>query len=217
MSARVATRSLFFSLTAAVLALTMPADTTSAQASPETKPASPSTQASVPHGFTIEMSPCKAERRGRLTSGTSILRLMLSGPPKEKLVHKGELVLEGRTHTFYLPKAKSYSVKNTGDTDSHHDNTSTLLSIDANGDGELSDQEGWFANMPIRLDDAMFEITSIADDGGRIELKRSQAPLRGLIVGRKCPPFSFKTTDDRKVRLDDYRGKALLLDVWTVT
>ena len=217
MSTRVATRSLFFSLMAASLALTVAANTALAQAPPKAKPSSPATQASGPECFTIEMSPCKAERMGRLTSGTSILRLLLSGPPTDKLVRKGELVLDGRTHTFYLTKTKSYSVKNTGDTDGHSDNTSTLLSIDADGDGELSDDESWFANMPVRLDDAMFEITSIADEGGRIELRRSDAPLRGLVVGRKCPPFSFKTTDGRKVRLEDYRGKALLLDVWSVT
>ncbi len=218
MTTRTVANALLLSLTtAAALALTVGADQASTETPPTVKPASPATQASRPKCFTIEMAPCKAERRGRLTSGTSLLRMVFAGTPMDQLVHKGELVLDGRTHTFYLPKVKSYTVKNTGDTDNHHDNTSTLISIDANGDGELSGDEGWFASMSIRLDDAMFQITSIADDGGQIELKRSDAPWRGRIVGRKCPPFAFKTSGGRKVRLEDYRGKALLLDVWSVT
>ena len=215
MTARIATYPLLFSLiTSAALALVAEADPASAQAPSTGKPVM---QASDAERFTIEMSPCKAKRRGRITSSTSILGLLFSGPPTDKLTHKGDLVLNGRTHTFYLPKAKSYSVQNTGDTNGYNDNTSTLVSIDASGDGKLSDDEGWYANMPIRLDDAMFEITSIADDGGRIELRRTDAALRGLIVGRKCPPFSYQTSDGRKVRLEDFRGKALLLDVWSVT
>jgi len=217
MTTRNAAPPLFLSLVTAAFLLTVTVAISSAQTEPTSKPTAPAAQTSSDETFIIKTSPCKARRDGRFTGVGSLLGELFSGPSVDKLVHKGKLVLDDRTHTFYLPKAKAYSVKNTGKPDDLLGNTSTLVSIDANGDGKLADEEGWYASGPIRLDDAMFEITTIADDGGQIELKRSDVALRGLIVGRKCPPFSFKTTAGRKVNLDSYRGKALLLNVWSVT
>jgi hypothetical protein len=63
----------------------------------------------------------------------------------------------------------------------------------------------------------MFEVSHLAADGSRIVLKPSKAPLRGVIVGRVCPPFSFKTADGKKVSRDSLAGKAFLLDIWSLT
>jgi hypothetical protein len=191
-----------------------------APANAQSKPAEPGDDpAGKPNSaerFVIEMQPCKAERRGRLKTSMGIIDI-LKGIPNDDLVRKGDFVVDGRTFTFYLPKADAYPIKNTGKYSTHHDNTSTLISIDANGDGQLSDDEGWYASLPVRVGDAMFKIAAIPPDGSRIELRRSKSPLRGVVVGWKCPPFSFKAQDGRKITLDDYQGKAFLIDIWSVT
>jgi hypothetical protein len=172
---------------------------------------------SKPNGpITVEMKDCKATRPGKMSTGVGILRLLLLGPPRDQLVKRGELELDGETFALYLPKAASYTLKNTSD-QSELANNSTLLSIDQNGDGALTEDEGWYANLPIRVGDRMFDVIEIDKDGSRIVLKPSQAPLRGLIVGRRCPSFTFKTSDDREVSLQTLAGKAFLLDVWSVT
>jgi hypothetical protein len=141
------------------------------------------------------------------------------GGGKEELVLRGEVQVEGKKYVLYLPKAKSYSVKNSKPGNGDFDNTSTLLSIDQTGEGgdELAAEDGWFANLPIRLGDAMFDVTDIAADGGSINLRPSKAPLRGVIVGRRCPAFSFPAADGPDVTLDGLKGKVVVLDVWSVT
>ncbi|HUN82208.1 MAG TPA: hypothetical protein VMV81_11945 [Phycisphaerae bacterium] len=166
--------------------------------------------------ISVEMRPCKQSRFAR---EISVLKLVLTGNRStEPLVVRGTLEVGGESYDLYLPKKNDgYSTKNTGSDDSHFINTSTLISIDANHDGELTDDEGWFSNLPVRIADQMFDVVSIAEDGSRVELRRSKAPLAGAVVGRKCPPFSLQTADGRTLTLDSFAGKAFLLDVWSVT
>jgi len=178
------------------------------------------------------MKDCQATRPGRL-SGAAVgdlkpediqkdpegfaKRLQEAMKP-EKLVKKGSIRVSGKSFDLYLPEStEPYAVENKGESDSHHENSSTLLSIDGNGDGKLTGDEGWFASLPIRIADSMWEVVAIAADGSRIELKPSRKPLAGVVVGRKCPPFSFRTEEGKPVTLDSYRGKALLIDIWSVT
>ena len=63
----------------------------------------------------------------------------------------------------------------------------------------------------------MFEIQEIAESGSRLVLKPSTAPLRGLIKARQCPPFKFATSDGKEISLGTLKGKAFLLDIWSVT
>ena len=58
---------------------------------------------------------------------------------------------------------------------------------------------------------------SVAPRGSAITLKPSSRPLGGVIVGRKVPPFSYKARDGKTITRETYRGKAVLLDVWSVT
>jgi hypothetical protein len=167
--------------------------------------------------ITVVMEDCKATRPGTITSETSMLRLLFAGPPREELVKRGTVEVGRKKYTLYLPKAKSYSTKNTKPKDSAFENTSTLISVDQDGAGRLTDTEGWFANLPVRLGDQMFDVAEIAADGSRIVLKPSKAPLRGVIVGRTCPPFSFKTADGKEVSRDRLAGKPFLLDIWSIT
>jgi hypothetical protein len=116
-----------------------------------------------------------------------------------------------------LPQAKVYSVKNAKPSDADSENTSTLISVDQNGDGRITDADGWFANLPLRLGDKMFDVTEIAADASRIVLKPSKSPLRGVIVGRTCPPFSFKTAEGKVVSLENLARKPFILDIWSIT
>jgi hypothetical protein len=143
--------------------------------------------------------------------------VLIAGPPREELVKRGTVEVGGQKYALYLPKAKSYSTKNTKKSDSGFENTSTLLYVDHNGDGRLTEDEGWFTNLPVRLGDKMFDVTEIAADGSRVVLRPSKAPLRGVIVGRKCPDFSFKTAGGKEVSRDRLAGKPFLLDIWSIT
>ena len=167
--------------------------------------------------ITVVMESCKADRPGKITSAGSALRMLIAGPPRDDLVKRGTVQVDRRRYTLYLPKAKSYSTRNSGPSDRDSDNTSTLISVDQNGDGRLTENDGWFANLPVRLGDRMFDVVDIAADGSRIVLRPSRAPLRGVIVGRTCPPFSFKTADGKEVSRESLAGKPFLLDIWSTT
>jgi hypothetical protein len=170
-----------------------------------------------PADITVAMENCKATRLGKITADTGILSLLFSGPPRDKLVKRGTVSVEGQDFTLYLPKDESYSTENTGPGDSDFENTSTLISVDHNGDGKLTDDEGWFANLPLRLGDKMFDVIEIAEDGSRIVLRPSQSPLRGVIVGRACPPFAFETAEGEEVSGESLAGKPFILDIWSFT
>jgi hypothetical protein len=166
--------------------------------------------------ITVVMEDCKVSRPKKITSARGVLSMLFGGPTKEGLVKRGTVQVGGRKYALHLAKAKSYSTKNTGASDSDFDNTSTLISVDQNGHGKLTD-DGWFANMPLRLGDKMFDVVEIAADGSRIVLRPSKAPLRGVIVGRTCPPFSFKTADGKTFTRESLAGKPFLLDIWSFT
>jgi hypothetical protein len=174
-------------------------------------------RAEGPAPVTVRMESCKVSGPMRITSDTSLLRLIFVGPPREELVKRGTVEVDGQKYTLYLPKAKSYSTKNTKPSDSGSENTSTVVYVDHKGDGQLTGEEGWFANLPLRLGDRMFDVAEITADGSRVVLRPSKAPLRGVIVGRKCPDFSFKTADGEEVSRDRLAGKPFLLDIWSIT
>jgi hypothetical protein len=178
---------------------------------------SPNSEVEPSGDIIVAMEDCKASRPGKITGGTSILKLLFSGPPKDKLVKRGTVPVDDQSYTLYLPKAGAYSVENTGSGDSDLENTSTVISVDHNGDGTLTEEEGWFANLPLRLGEKMFEVAEIAEDGSRIVLRASKSPLRGVIIGQVCPPFTFETTEGQEVSLDSLAGKPFFLDIWSIT
>lgn len=171
----------------------------------------------------LKMEDSKASRRGKLTEEDLkdpqklSARLLKEGWPKEDLVKRGVLEVDGHKYTLYLPRAKAYSIKNTKPSDTDYENTSTLISVDQNGDGRLRDEDGWFANLPLRLGDKMYDVTEIAADGSRVVLKPSKSPLRGVVVGHTCPSFSFKTADGKAVSRDSLAGTPFILDIWSIT
>lgn len=167
--------------------------------------------------LTVAMEDCKVEGPARFNSDVSFLAILFGGGrTKEQLVKRGSAEVADEKFTVYLPKAKAYSVVNTKPGELLA-NTSTLVYVDYNGDGKLTEYEGRHADLPLRLGDQMFEVAEIAKDGSRIELRPSKAPLAGAIVGRRCPAFSFKTPDGQVVSNETVAGKTLILDVWSFT
>ena len=166
--------------------------------------------------ISIEMSKCDQTRVKR---DQSILKLLLTSErARETMATKGRLTVDDEAFDIFLPpKGDGYTVKNTGKDESHTYNISTLIAIDADHDGSLARDEDWFASLPLRVADRMFEVLSIAPDGSRIALRPSKASLAGAVVGRKCPPFSLKTDGGETVTLESFAGKAFLLDIWSVT
>src|SRR6266404_4079901 len=98
-----------------------------------------------------------------------------------------------RSSTFILPrKARDIPPKDTGRANFPRDNTSTLISVDNDHDGVITADEGWFASLPIRVGDKMFDVVDIEREGNRIDVRPSATPVRGVVVGRMCPSFSFQ-------------------------
>jgi hypothetical protein len=162
----------------------------------------------------VETTPCELSRRKLYSDGDDMSSLFAT----DKLVRKGTITVDAESFDLYLPEAtRPYTIENNGRDDSHSANKSTRIAIDANHNGKISDDESWFANMPVRIADRMFDVVAIAEDGSRIELRPSNAPLAGMIVGRKAPAFTYKTADGVERTLESYKGKAFLLDIWSVT
>jgi hypothetical protein len=163
----------------------------------------------------VKLSPCDAERQGQIK-----ISVDKDGKPKfempktEKLV-RGTVAVGAEKVTIYLPAQGPYSLKS--EKSHSFENTSTALVVDADGNGEFTQAEQWFASMPIRIGDAMFDVKEIDPGAKWILLAKSAAPLGGLVVGKPCPNFTFTSMDGKKVSLADYKGKALLLDVWSMT
>jgi hypothetical protein len=166
--------------------------------------------------LTVRMEDCKTTRPARITSDTGILGLLF-GLSTEELAKRGTLTVDGHKYTLYLPKAKTYTTKNAKADDSEFENTSTLITVDQQGNGRLTKEDGWFANLALRLGDKMFDVAEIAADGSQIVLRPSQSPQRGVIVGRQCPVFTFKTPEDKEISRERLVGKPFLLDIWSIT
>jgi hypothetical protein len=162
--------------------------------------------------ITVTLTDTTVTRTG---TATGILATIFSGG-NEKL-NQGELTVDGETFALYLPRGKTCTIKNTGKNDSVFENKSTAITVAPKDEKKLTPAQNWFANLPLRVGDKMFTVVDLAADGSKIVLNPSNEPLRGVIVGRRCPDFAFETSDGKKVSRDGYKGKAFLLDIWSVT
>jgi hypothetical protein len=134
--------------------------------------------------------------------------------PAEELT-RGDLTVGNEPVSFFLPLYGPHAVTSK----EHHsfENTSTLVSVDSDHDGKPGRTEGWWSSLPVRLGDQMFDVKMMDPGGKWILFGKSSSPLAGVIVGKPCPDFQFLTTDGKTATLADYKGKALLLDVWSMT
>lgn len=147
--------------------------------------------------------------------GVSIFSLPNRDP--DPLDKKCEIEVQGEKINIYLPKAESYSIENTDSDNTKFGNTSTYLSIDQNSNGKLEDSESTPASLPVRILDTMYSVVAIAKDGGSISLVKTDRPLHGVVVNRRCPEFSFTSVAGETISDKSILGKVTVLDIWAVT
>lgn len=155
----------------------------------------------------VRMEPCEKKRavQPHFVRSSSTLAL------------HGKVDVDGKTFDLYLPRDKkdAYSIAPRPRREQVLVRlTSTHLSVDQNHDGKIEAWENYFAEFPLRIGDAMFEIRDIAKDGSTITLQRSQAPLTGAVIGGKATDFTFTTTDGKQLDRDSLAGKVIVFDVW---
>src|SRR6516164_8277928 len=63
--------------------------------------------------ITVVMEDCKASRPAKITTVASAFRMLVAGPPRDDLVKRGTVEVDRQKYTLYLPKARSWSMKNT--------------------------------------------------------------------------------------------------------
>jgi len=135
-------------------------------------------------------------------------------PEAEKLV-RGDLKVDQEQTSFYLPQYGPHELTTKGN--HSFENTSTRITVDSNHDGKLDRSEHWWTSLPVRLGDSMFDVAAIDPGSQWILLKKSSARLAGVVVGKPCPEFSLLTTNGYKATQDTFKGRWLLLDVWSET
>lgn len=160
----------------------------------------------------------KLERSNLMRDGSNKITFGWFNEPhfdnrREKL-SKGVLKVGAEEAEIYIPQNGPYSL--TTD-EKEYGNSSMRVSVDFDKNGELPEHETWFSSHPVRIGDQMFKVKSVDPGGAWMVLSKANVPLSGLVIGRKCPDFELWTTQGKKVTLADYRGKFLLLDVWSMT
>ncbi|MCU0864440.1 MAG: hypothetical protein MUC36_11640 [Planctomycetes bacterium] len=132
------------------------------------------------------------------------------------LVRKGSLSVGAETFDLYLPKEKGgWSHKARPERKgSLVTLTSTWLAVDQDHDGKIAVDESYFAELPLRIGDSMFDVVDIAADGSTMSLRRREGPLAGAVVGRKAAAFEWTATDGRQLTNANYENRVLVIDCW---
>ena len=173
-----------------------------------------SAQGPTQNRVVITLGPVKSpiSRPKRITSLASLF-----GGMTEDLVLKGVAHVGDDEFGIFLPKKRGkagYTLVNSGKNDEPSENKATLISADANRNGVLEDSESFYGNLPIRLGERMYRAIELSGDGTRLVLEPTDAPKRYAIPGLSAPDFSLTTTAGTPVRLEDFAGRTLVIDVW---
>ncbi|MFK7767320.1 MAG: hypothetical protein AB8B55_08870 [Mariniblastus sp.] len=161
----------------------------------------------------LKTETCKTTR----PPATFSMGALLFGQRDEVLNRKCSIEVQGKKMDIYLPRAREYPIENTAVDNTVVSNTATYISVDQNGDGVLESHEAMPTNLPIRILDSMYRVADIAKDGSSISLTKSDGPLFGVVLNRKCPEFSFQSLDGQTISDTSILGKVTLLDIWAVT
>ncbi|HEY9760736.1 MAG TPA: hypothetical protein V6C97_36605 [Oculatellaceae cyanobacterium] len=163
----------------------------------------------------VSLKPTEKTRYGRLQVHLNANGNPSFEDPGEEELMRGDVKVGNEQMTFYVPKYGPHPLTSK---DNHSfENTSTLLSVDSNHNGKIDHAEDWWTSRPIRLGEQMFDVKAIDPGTSWILLSKSQAKLAGAVKGKRCPSFQFFATNGKMVSLADYKGKVLLLDVWSMT
>jgi hypothetical protein len=133
--------------------------------------------------------------------------------------YRGHITVDGKRFSIYIPHMRRYNLENI---DEYHRengvaNKSTFIFVDQNNDGYLAGNECWFVDMPVRIDDKMFKVTSLDCDGKWISFQPLNQPPAGIVVGRQLPDFKLRASNGSTLTSKGFLGKVLLIDVWSVT
>lgn len=172
----------------------------------------------VGDSIVLQLEPCNLKRTRPQLNVSSIVALLLVGRPTDSMVWKGTIPTgpdEGIS--IYLPKAATYSLENTGTDDTIVGNTATYVSIDQDGDGRLAEWEAAAVNRPIRIRDSMYRVQEISSDNRTMTIQQLDVPLKGSLVGFRCPEFELTTLDGSVISNRSILGKTTVLDIWAVT
>ena len=105
---------------------------------------------------------------------------------------------------------------------------STKILIDLNGDGVFQrettiDEDGNYImaeerdiRTPFTVDGCAYEVIQIASDGSWVEIGSSDIE-EAASIGFAAPDFAAETMDGKEIRLKAYRGKAVVLNFWSMT
>lgn len=179
-----------------------------AKAHPKSLPVPPAVKGEI----VVKLQPSAVTREGKIVFNKDFFAHPNFTRPIEHM-NQGKMSVDGEDVVLYIPKHGPYSL--TTDPE-EFGNTSMRISVDTNNDGRLENTESWFSSIPVRIANSMFQVRSVDPGGTWIKFAKLDAPLTGLVVGKPCPDFEFTTADGKKVRLEDYKGKTLLLDVWSM-
>ena len=157
----------------------------------------------------VEMSACKLKRP---------IYSSLFVNSSTSLIRRGTVDVDGKEFAIYLPRERVGGVYSTTPRPGRKRLatvfTSTLLAVDQNRDGKIDVSESYYAEFPLRIGDAMFEVRAIAEDGSKITLRRSDAPLFGGVIGSKVPDLRFTSLKGEPIALQEFAGRVLVLDAW---
>lgn len=165
----------------------------------------------------LSLSPAKLTRQ-RIKFRASDLLVGGTSPTEESLDFVCLLENGEKTLKLYLPKRELYEMKNTATGQSRFQNTATYLSIDYDGNGEISSGESVPLNRPFRAWDSMFQVAEINTSIKKMRLKRVDSPLSGCVPNQACPPFQFQAVNGKgEVSSKSILGKPTILIIWAST
>ncbi len=164
----------------------------------------------------IERCELLSRPKVKMQLGSDMIATLVTGElPNDKLNYRGAIPIGDQEFSVYIPRVRKLSIKNTSGP-TRFENESTYISIDQNGDGEISDNESYATDRPIRILDSMYLVTELIKKDS-ITFQKVDTPLSGSVVGRACPPFEVKTIDGKTISDKSIRGKVTILDIWAVT
>lgn len=158
----------------------------------------------------IQLDPCKIDAERPLSAKSLFSR-------RVDIVRRGKLRLDGKSIWFFLPEASSYTIKNPKSSSDSFENESSYFYVNQKKDKRLTLNEAWFCDGPFRVGDRMFSVVAIHPKGEWLDIAPSKTPLAGMVIGRKAPPFRWKTMAGEVVTNANFAGKYLVIDIWSPT
>lgn len=173
---------------------------------------------SIGEPIVLNLEPCDLKRTRPQLSVSNLFATLLAGRPTDKMVWKGTIPSgPNQGVSIYLPRAKQYSLINTGSDGTIVGNTATYVSVDQDSDEKLAEWEAVAVNRPIRIRDTMYRVKEINLENKTMTIQELDIPLKGSLVGFRCPDFELTALDGSVISNKSILGKTTILDIWAVT